>query len=600
MSLYPLLVPAGNDTEVQYNDGGLFGGDSTFTFDDSAKTVYVRKLRITDTSGSYWAECRMDGGGNVEFRTLSGAANDLFSFRGSNPSIVFKSDGANDSMGFDFNQTTTRRAQFQYQDTNDRLVFKSHYGLIEFATDTTGTAITRMSIDPSNPYVSLINTTEEDADGGRESRLIFKGEQSGGEQTTLAWLQASHNGSSDDEKGQLQFYTNDGSDGDTPTLAMTIDENQWLGLGTDTPQYGIHQIGQAFVQEYENSFSTIETWSYGGVPHFVLRRAEGTRATPTIVADDDVLGRFQVRGHDGNSFQDAAEITICADGVVAAGDMPGRLQFGTTPAGATESSVRMVIDNAGKVVIGAVTPLALFHVTDGTIAPNDWHDAGFDKFLFVGTDFQFALVDTDSGSWGASMAFRQVDGNVYENQWTMIRQTNGDGTGDGSLRYTYGTNIDPTANPSLIGFATDGSLDGSKFKLTAIGGLAIKLTNTTGVNTVQGQTVKADTATDDAVILTAADDTECFGVFLDSGVADDAEAWVVVAGIADVAMEDNTAATHGNWVETSDAEAGYGNAESASPVAAPQHFNEIGHCIESVTADGEGTHILARCVLHFN
>jgi hypothetical protein len=85
-----------------------------------------------------------------------------------------------------------------------------------------------------------------------------------------------------------------------------------------------------------------------------------------------------------------------------------------------------------------------------------------------------------------------------------------------------------------------------KNKLTALGGLAIKLTNKTGSNTVQGQLVKADTANNDAVILTAISDTECFGVFLEGGIADGSEAWVVVSGICDVAMEDNTAATRGN------------------------------------------------------
>ena len=90
------------------------------------------------------------------------------------------------------------------------------------------------------------------------------------------------------------------------------------------------------------------------------------------------------------------------------------------------------------------------------------------------------------------------------------------------------------------------------------------------------------------------------GVFLDSGVADDAEAWVVVAGIADVAMEDNTTATKGNWVQSSETEIGYADATDVSPQASPQHFSEIGHCIETVTATGEGTHVLARCVLHFN
>ena len=141
--------------------------------------------------------------------------------------------------------------------------------------------------------------------------------------------------------------------------------------------------------------------------------------------------------------------------------------------------------------------------------------------------------------------------------------------------------------------------ESTKIKITPLGGVAIKLTNETGVNTVQGKTVKADPATNDGVILTAADDSECIGVFLDSGIADTAAAWVVISGIADVLMGDNEAAIRGNWVETNSAEAGYADATGASPAAAPQHFNEIGHCIESVTAGGGGTHILARCVLHF-
>ena len=134
--------------------------------------------------------------------------------------------------------------------------------------------------------------------------------------------------------------------------------------------------------------------------------------------------------------------------------------------------------------------------------------------------------------------------------------------------------------------------------MTDIGGFAIKLTNKTGGNTVAGQLVKSDIATDDGVILTAAGDVECFGVFLDSGVVDDAEAWVVVSGIADVAFDDNVAAVHGNWVATG-VGAGYART-SASPAASPQHFEEIGHSIESISATGGGTHILARCVLHFN
>ena len=67
------------------------------------------------------------------------------------------------------------------------------------------------------------NPTHEDTDGGRESALSFQGEQSGGEISTLAAIQASHDGTADDEKGDLIFRTNDGNDGASPTERMRID-----------------------------------------------------------------------------------------------------------------------------------------------------------------------------------------------------------------------------------------------------------------------------------------------------------------------------------------------------------------------------------------
>ena len=141
-----------------------------------------------------------------------------------------------------------------------------------------------------------------------------------------------------------------------------------------------------------------------------------------------------------------------------------------------------------------------------------------------------------------------------------------------------------------------------KSGMSPIGGICIKLTNKTGAVTVAGQLVQADTSTNDAVKLTGIDEEETIGVFLDSGIASNAEAWVVISGIADVAMQDNTTATRGNWVRSSVTEAGYADATNNTPPspAAFSHFNEIGNCIETVNATGGGTHILARCVLHFN
>jgi hypothetical protein len=48
MNLVPLLVPAGNDTEVQFNDSQLFAGDSTFTFNKTTKVLTTSALEVTN------------------------------------------------------------------------------------------------------------------------------------------------------------------------------------------------------------------------------------------------------------------------------------------------------------------------------------------------------------------------------------------------------------------------------------------------------------------------------------------------------------------------------------------------------------------------
>ena len=90
------------------------------------------------------------------------------------------------------------------------------------------------------PYLTLRNSTHEDGDGGRESKIIFEGEQSGGEDSTLAVIQASHDGTSDDQKGDLIFYTNDGNDNAAPNERMRIDSAGNVGIGTNGPDRILH------------------------------------------------------------------------------------------------------------------------------------------------------------------------------------------------------------------------------------------------------------------------------------------------------------------------------------------------------------------------
>ena len=68
MKLVPLLVPAGNDTEVQVNDGGLFGADSTLTFNKGTKVLAAQELEVTNDAnvGATCTVKRLLAGGVTE------------------------------------------------------------------------------------------------------------------------------------------------------------------------------------------------------------------------------------------------------------------------------------------------------------------------------------------------------------------------------------------------------------------------------------------------------------------------------------------------------------------------------------------------------
>ena len=101
--------------------------------------------------------------------------------------------------------------------------------VVSLSTDTVDVTGDITTTD-ATPEVIIVNDTHEDTDGGREGKVTFKGQQSGGEETTLAEIQASHDGTSDDEKGDLIFKTNDGSDGASPTERLRIDSAGGVGI----------------------------------------------------------------------------------------------------------------------------------------------------------------------------------------------------------------------------------------------------------------------------------------------------------------------------------------------------------------------------------
>lgn len=142
----------------------------------------------------------------------------------------------------------------------------------------------------------------------------------------------------------------------------------------------------------------------------------------------------------------------------------------------------------------------------------------------------------------------------------------------------------------------------ANIKVTPFGGLAIKVLNKTGSNSVKGEvvTVYNTTAIDMAVKKIVVDVPNPIGVFLDDGVPDGLPAWIVFSGIAYVYFVGN--ATRGHIARGFlSADAGYvigralSEAVPVSPFSVDKHFYEIGHVLESRVGAG-----LARVDLHFN
>ena len=177
----------------------------------------------------------------------------------------------------------------------------------------------------STPEVTIVNNTHEDTDGGREGKVTFKGQQSGGEETTLAQIRAQHEGTSDDEKGELLFKTNDGSDGSSPTTALTINSEQKIGIGTTAPDNKLHVFESSTTQTASTeSQLVLEKNSNSGI---------------TILSGQTSNGRIL--------FGDSGDNDI---GQIDYDHNNNSMSF------VTNASERMRIDNSGQVGINNTSP----------------------------------------------------------------------------------------------------------------------------------------------------------------------------------------------------------------------------------------------------
>ena len=103
--------------------------------------------------------------------------------------------------------------------------------------------------------------------------------------------------------------------------------------------------------------------SYYAPTLYLAHSGSDTKGTNGILPASGEFGSIVFSGDDGTDFVKGAMIKARLDGTPGADDMPGRLEFYTTPDGAQAPLERLRITSAGRVGIGTGTPDATLDIT---------------------------------------------------------------------------------------------------------------------------------------------------------------------------------------------------------------------------------------------
>ena len=121
--------------------------------------------------------------------------------------------------------------------------------------------------------------------------------------------------------------------------------------------------GQEPVFQVESLGGPVSTFTLNSATtkpgRLVIAKSRGLTAGSNVIAQNsDGIGSLSFQASDGSEMVEAALIGAEVDSTPGANDMPGRLVFGTTPAGASAPTARMTIKSSGVVNITATTVYA--------------------------------------------------------------------------------------------------------------------------------------------------------------------------------------------------------------------------------------------------
>lgn len=224
--------------------------------------------------------------------------------------------------------------------------------------------------------------------------------------------------------------------------------------------------------------------------------------------------------------------------------------------------------------LGTTDPQASVHVQNLSLDVSSSAIESED-LVVESNDATLGLYSSAAGSWGSVLTMREMNNGALANSWSIARRTSG---GGGALHFTYGPNVGPAANPTLMRldtvgrvdlgesielYATEGGSDGAQVRLRDAadvatfevdaeengGGSVQLMRNSAGETTVE---IDADESDDSAIYLDRADGSRRIELRSDVSSA----GWIATRGsngdLNVVITRENASSNHG-WIDVSDA-----------------------------------------------
>lgn len=148
------------------------------------------------------------------------------------------------------------------------------------------------------------------------------------------------------------------------TSALTVLNNGYFGFGRNDPDTAV------YIQSDSVAPLTIEANGTSLAPNFISRRSRGSKSAKSAVQTNDILLNFSAQGYGATGYSTAAlgGFRVYAAENFTDSAMGSYAQIRTSAIGATTSSVRVHVTDAGFVGIGGITAPAQLLELSGAAA----------------------------------------------------------------------------------------------------------------------------------------------------------------------------------------------------------------------------------------